>query len=226
MTRSAIPCSRWKIRENNANNLDAPHMHKDASTITHDRPRVWALFFPFLLFLLLIVPNSVGSQEVATESANRIKAAFLRNFARYVIWPDQTFADSHTPWRICILGRNPFNHVLDATLVGRTEQGRAFEIYRAETLEDAPPCQMVYITYDIPAERHAALEALKGKPVLTIGDANDFLNEGGIIQFRIGERVQISINLDQAKAGSLGIQTKMLEVAAEVRENGKMRKAR
>ena len=46
------------------------------------------------------------------------------------------------------------------------------------------------------------------------------MQEGGIIRFQVGDRVEMSINLDQARAVSLLIQTKMLEVSIEVLENG------
>lgn len=84
----------------------------------------------------------------------------------------------------------------------------------------------MYITCDTASERQTALAALKGMPVLTVGDADDFLQQGGIIRFQVKDRVLMSINLDQAHAASLTIQTKMLEVATEVLENGKVRKAK
>lgn len=151
---------------------------------------------------------------------NKIKAAFLRNFTRYVTWPADVFADDRSPWRICILGNDPFGDILDKTLMGRAEQGRAFEILRAATLNELPRCQIVYIAYEDAAKRRAALAELKKSPVLTVGDAPEFLQEGGIIQFQIGDRVEMRINLDQARSASLTIPTKMLEVSQEVMENG------
>lgn len=178
------------------------------------------------LLLSLQWPILAVSQDLAAENPNKVKAAFLRNFAHYVTWPEKAFADARSPWRICVLGVDPFNDVLDKTLAGRTEQGRLFEIHRAETLGGLPACQIVYIAYDAPAKRRAALGELKGKPVLTVGDAPEFLREGGIIRLVAGERVQMSVNLDQARAVSLNVQTRMLEVSAEVLENGEIRKAR
>lgn len=153
----------------------------------------------------------------------RVEAAFLRNFAHYVTWPDGVFGDASSPWRICVLGKDPFGGVLDTTLAMRTERGRPFEIYRAQTLDRLPTCQIVYVAYDDRSKRHAALVALKNQPVLTVGDARDFLREGGMIQFQVGDRVRISINLDRTRAATLRIQTKMLEVAHKVLENGTLR---
>ena len=153
-------------------------------------------------------------------SPNKVKAAFLRNFTHYVSWPANVFPDERSPWRICVLGSDSFGDILDKTLTGRIEQGRALQILRPEALNELPRCQIVYIAYQDAAQRRAALAELKKSPVLTVGDAPDFLQEGGIIQFQVGDRVEMSINLDQARSASLTIQTKMLEVSRDVVENG------
>lgn len=157
---------------------------------------------------------------------NKVKAAFLRNFTHYVTWPADVFADDRSPWRICILGNDPFGDILDKTLMGRTEQGRAFEILRAETLNEFPRCQIVFVAYKDAAKRRAALAELKKSPILTVSDAPGFLQEGGIIQFQVGDRVEMRINLDQSRAASLTIPTKMLEVSREVVEDGVVKKWR
>ncbi|RYF57372.1 MAG: YfiR family protein, partial [Comamonadaceae bacterium] len=70
------------------------------------------------------------------------------------------------------------------------------------------------------------LGELKSKAVLTVSDAPEFLSEGGVIRFQVEDRVRMSINLDQARAVSLAVPTRMLEVSHEVLENGVIRKMR
>lgn len=180
----------------------------------------------FALLLLLCLPCFAVNQEFAKANPRNVEAAFLRNFARYVMWPANAFTGDRSPWRICVLGSDPFGDVLEKTLQGRTEQGRTFEIFRAETLDDLPPCQIVFVAFEDAAKRRAALTWLKNRPVLTVGDAPRFLQEGGIIRFQVSDRVEMSINLDQARSVSLKIQTKMLEVSREVVENGAVRRLR
>lgn len=184
-------------------------------------------FGPWVIGLfMLYLPGPAASQELVTATPNRVKAAFLRNFTHYVTWPADAFADDRSSWRICILGNDPFGDILDKTLIGRFEQGRAFEILRAETLSELPRCQIVFIAYKDAAKRRAALAELKKSPILTVSDAPDFLREGGIIQFQVGDRVEMHINLDQSRYASLTIQTKMLEVSQDVVENGVLKKWR
>ncbi len=171
-------------------------------------------------------PILASGQQFAAVNPYRVEAAFLRNFAHYVNWPPDAFDQDSTPWHIGILGPDPFREFLEHTFTGRSEQGRTFKIFRADRLDGLPPCHIVFIAYRDAVKRRAALDKLKDKPVLTVGEASDFLREGGIIRFQVGDRVRMSVNLDQARSASLSIQTKMLEVSDKVLENGVVRKMR
>lgn len=177
------------------------------------------------LLLMLLMPSMAASQGEA-KNPHEVEAAFLRNFAHYVTWPYHAFSDDSSPWHIGILGEDPFGAILEATFEGRAENGRSFAVFRAATLDELPPCQIIFIAYENAGKRRLALDALKHKPVLTVGDAPEFLGEGGVIQFQVGDRVHMNINLDQARAAALTIQTKMLEVASDILEGGEFRRMR
>lgn len=179
---------------------------------------------PFVL--LLICLPSLADDESAKASPPKVEAAFLRNFAHYIDWPASAFASDQSPWRICVLGSDPFGGTLEDTFRGRTEQGRLFEIVRADTTAALNLCQMVYVSYQSSERRQAALAELVNRPVLTVGDAPDFLQEGGMIRFQVSDHVEFGVNLDRTRSASLKVQTKMLEVAQEVRENGTVRRRR
>lgn len=180
----------------------------------------------FVLLLLLYQPLYAIGQEITAVDPWKVEAAFLRNFTHYVIWPENTFADDHSPWRICILGRDPFGEVLEQTFEGRTEQGRPFSILRTNKPNELRQCQIVYVAFQKSMSRRAALAELNDLPVLTVSNAPDFLYEGGIIRFEVRDYVEMSVNLDHARAASLSIQTKMLEVSRNVISNGMLHKAR
>ena len=57
-----------------------------------------------------------------------------------------------------------------------------------------------------------------------MGEHDDFLALGGIVQLHTGDTVKIFINLDRARAAHLTIPKRMLEVASEVIESGARRK--
>jgi hypothetical protein len=179
-----------------------------------------------LILCLPQQPNPVMGREVISVNPYRVEAAFLRNFAHYVSWPHHAFTEDGSPWNIGILGPDPFQGFIENTLKGRTEQGRTFAIFRANRLKELPPCQIIFFAFRDTAQHRAILEELKDKPVLTVGEAPNFLKEGGIIEFQVGNRVSMSVNLDQARDVSLNIPTKMLEVSEWILEDGVFRKMR
>jgi hypothetical protein len=178
------------------------------------------------MVLLGVWPAAALTNGVAIEQAARVQAAFLRNFARYVAWPARAFAGEQSPWTVCVLGTDPFGAALEGTFGGRSEQGRSFEVVRASEPDQLPACHIVFLGESSATKRRAVLAQLKGRPVLTVANAPDFLSEGGVIRLTVSERVEMGINLDQARAASLTIPAKMLEVARDVVDNGVQRRLR
>jgi hypothetical protein len=194
--------------------------------VARQAARPWPELWATCGLSLMALSGYAASQVISTQNPYNVEVAYLRNFARYVAWPDNTFHDSRAPWQVCVLGPGPFAEVMEETLHGRTERGRSSEVLRVEKLEHLPHCQILYVAYRNAARRRAAISALKNKAVLTVGNSPDFMREGGIIQFFVDDRVRMSINLDQARAALLTIPTKMLEVSISVKENGVIRKVR
>jgi hypothetical protein len=179
-----------------------------------------------VLICWLLLCGGAPADQSKLENPNRVKAAFLRNFAHYVKWPKTAFESAESPWHIGVVGDTSLGEVLESALRGRIEQSRRFEIHTADFLNKLPPCHIVVIAFEDSRKRRAALAELKDKPVLTVGDAEDTLKDGGIVRFELSDRIQMSVNLDQARAVSLNIPTEMLEVSAEVLEHGVVRRMR
>ncbi len=176
--------------------------------------------------MLLALLHQAAGQDNVVVQRSRVEAAFLRNFAHYVSWPAEAFANERSPWTVCVMGGNHFGEALENTFRGREEQGRPFEIVRSAGVEQLTSCQIVFVAVENAELRRSILGRLKNRPVLTVGNAPDFLKEGGVIRLVAGERMEMSINLDQARVASLGIPAKLLEVSREVVENGTVRRLR
>ncbi|WP_150047077.1 MULTISPECIES: YfiR family protein [Methylomonas] len=171
-------------------------------------------------FVFLYAASALNANAMAQENPYSVKAAFLRNFAHYVDWPDSAFNGVADHWRICVIGPDPFGEILDNTLQDRNENGRSFTVVRVSNAKEARNCHIAYVTYQDDTLRRAILAETRGMPILTAGDADTFLDEGGIIRFNVRDRIGMSVNLDQARSVSLKIQTKMLEVSNDVLVNG------
>jgi len=167
--------------------------------------------------------TAVGSPARADAAAVRfeeyqVKAAFLYSFARFVEWPaDHPFATTDEI-RIGIVGRDPFGDALDRTLQGKTILGRKPEIRRYETPEQIEACHVLFIGNDQVAAMPQILERLDGAPVLTVGEWDGFVEDGGIIGFVVEQnRVRFEIDPEAAKRSGLKLSSKLLGVARIVR---------
>lgn len=144
-----------------------------------------------------------------------LKAVFLFNFAKFVEWPPQAFADPHDPFVICVLGGNPFGAALDDAVRGKTVASRPIAIRQVSSDQQARTCQILFVSASEHKRMHGLLEALRNCCVLTVGDTEDFTANGGIVRFKMkDERVRIEIDADAAARANLRISSRLLSLAA------------
>ena len=167
---------------------------------------------------VLFMLNCVGqAQPLETENAFKIKAAFLLNFAKYTEWPPSVFMATNSPVRIGILGEDPFGQVMEATVKGRLVQERSVVIQRGRRAEELLDCHIVYVSSSESSLTPDIVAAFKAKPTLLVGDDSDFLNRGGMIQFRIRQgRMEFAVHLDVVRSAGLTVRSRMLDSASEV----------
>ena len=188
----------------------------------HRSPRLPRLLAPTLSALLLRVVLAGGSalaqSDVSGPLEYQVKAAYLLNFTRYIEWPEAAFAGSGTPIRICVLGQDPFGSILDQTVADQRTQGRqvmSYHLARSGQVA-AQGCHVLYIGRDI---RRAASwrDPVLGRPVVTVGEGEDFLEEGGMIGFVLSdETVRFAVSLPATHAAGLAISSRVLNLATRV----------
>lgn len=164
---------------------------------------------------------NVENSYPADESLEyRVKAAYLLNFTRYVEWPESAAVNSQLS--ICVLGADPFGRILDATVAGRTVQGRALQVRRIQSPSEASGCQVVFVSRETWRRNPASLKALGNTGTLTVGESEQFARGGGVIGFVIvDETVRFVINDDARDRAGLRISSRMLSLAAAIYGRGR-----
>lgn len=161
-------------------------------------------------------PARQAQPQVSLEYA--VKATYLYKLAPFVNWPPTTFAAADQPFRICVVGDDPFDDYLEKAVAGRSLGTHPFEVRRLETLTAAASCQIVFISHLPGQSIRQALDAVSGKPVLTVMDSAA-PREGGIVHFVIEHgRVRFVIDTGEAARNHLTINSKLLNLALAVRE--------
>ena len=147
-----------------------------------------------------------------------VKATYLYKLAPFVNWPPEEFATPDAPFKICVVGDDPFNGFLENAVAGHRLGAHPFEVRRLDSLTPDADCQIAFISR-LPSQSTAqALLAVSGKPVLTVIDS-PAPDAGGIVQFVIKRgRVQFEINTAAAARNHITISSKLLNLALAVRE--------
>lgn len=147
----------------------------------------------------------------------QVKAAYLLNFTRYVEWPARAFDRPGDPVTICVLGQDPFGSVLDATLLGRTAQGRPASVRRISTVGESEGCHLVFISRETWRTQPDLPRKLRSFGMLTVGESDEFAQRGGVIAFVIqNEAVRFVVNAEARDRAGLRISSRMLSLAAAV----------
>jgi len=167
----------------------------------------------FLAVLLCTFSLSVSGQS-APSNEYQVKAAFLFNFTQFIDWPAQTFSSPEAPFVIGVLGQDPFGYYLEEIAEGEQIDGHPLTVKRFNNVEAAKGCQLLFINPAKGEKLSDVLHNLKETNVLTVGEASNFAEQGGMIGFLTENRkVRIQINLQAAQRADLTVSSKLLRVA-------------
>ena len=149
----------------------------------------------------------------------KIKAAFLYKFVNYIRWPNAVFADASSPIVIGVLGNDPVNKYLYAITRTRKAGTRPLKFVQVKAPHTAVDCHILFVGDAAnQGQVQATLAELDGKPVLTVGERDDFLGAGGGIEFAVAEnRVKIRLALKNVERSGLRLSAKIMSVVEVVR---------
>ncbi len=175
----------------------------------------------FVLFVCALVPRAMHTQP-GRVSDYQVKAAFLFNFAQFVTWPPEAAASDTSAFVIGVLGDDPFGVVLEETVRGEHLGSRPYVIHRFQRPEDVKRCDILFISQSERSHFPEILTTLAHRPLLTVSDADGFVEGGGMIRFATEQNhVRLKINLGAAQAAHLTVSSKLLRLADVVVPGGR-----
>ena len=178
----------------------------------HNLPGLWRVAVFFAAFIGLI------TNGLAQPSEYEVKAAFLFNFAKFVEWPPDAFAETNSPIVIGVLGENVFGNNLEKIINNRKVNNRGFEFRNFDSATEATNCQILFVSSSKKNDFAKIIAGLHNASVLTVGETDGFLKAGGMINFLFeGNNVRFQISDDAAKKARLQISSKLLSLAVPAR---------
>ena len=174
------------------------------------RPRA----FVVCLQVLLLVAGARADETVSAEY--RLKAAFLSKFPEFVEWPPSALG-GRDRFVLCVADGREVARPLRSLVSGTDRRGLPYDVKEIATDQEVGACHLLFIR-DGADGRSALMARAATLPVLTIGDAPTFLDEGGIIQLRTVERrIRFEVDLGAAERSGLRLSSQLLRLAVYVR---------
>jgi len=163
---------------------------------------------------------SVLAAPLAAQTAaiSKVKAAFLYNFAKFAEWP----ADSLPPGerlQLCVVGDDAVADALEETIKGRAIEGHELSVRVVGNDAMVRTCHLVYVDGRDSRRSSALIAALKGTPILSVGDGEKFAELGGVAQLVLEQdRMRFAVNVTAVERSRLRLSSKLLSLASIVKE--------
>lgn len=178
------------------------------------------------VFLLVFLFNGLtngyiyGEKNDAIPLEYHVKAAYIFKFVQYVSGPMVEKPDDIVI--IGILDDKPTGRILFQALLpvnGKVINGKKIIVTHFQNLEQVESCHILFISQSSKTDVQVALRHAREMRALTIGESENFLALGGIINLiKVGGTIRYEINTQAAKATGFKIDTKLLRLAT-VRRN-------
>jgi hypothetical protein len=163
----------------------------------------------------------VSAQE-SPPSEYALKAAFISKFVNFVTWPSNSLGAANEPLVLTVLGTDPFGATLEETMQNTTVHGRRIVVQRVRDEGNLATCHVLFVSASEEPRLPEILGRLRGQPLLTISETDQFCQQGGMINFiRTGRHVRFEINPQAAERAGLKISSQLLKLATIVKDSGK-----
>lgn len=143
----------------------------------------------------------------------RLKTAFLFNFTKFIQWPEAKWAQWSSA-DFCFVGVRRFASVIDESMSGKMVRNKSVVSRYLTPAEDFQSCGTVFIgegAYSI--SRHL-LPGLVAQGSLVVGEHDEFLESGGMINFYVERnKLRFQVNLEAVSDAELVISSKLLGLA-------------
>jgi hypothetical protein len=149
----------------------------------------------------------------AQVDEHRLKAVVLGKFPQFVSWPAEEVATRQS-FELCILRPHRFGAWLNEISADLVIEGRPVVVREIAGASEVPACQLIFFPAGTGG---SALRRAATLPILTVGEHQAFLDQGGIVRLRLaGRQLRFDINAAQADRVGLRLSSQLLRLADHV----------
>lgn len=153
-----------------------------------------------------------ASAQPAAQTADRIKAAYVYNFAKFV----EMAGTDDKSIRLCVLGRDDLNGAIIG-LNRRMAQGREIVVRKDVPLDQIKDCAMAFVGESDVRLLSAVARQVGNAQVLLISDARQAMDLGAHLSLIFNDdRVEFDVNLLNLQKSNIKASSQMLKLARVV----------
>lgn len=163
----------------------------------------------------IAAPVGSAPSAVAPET---VLAALLLNFVRFTEWPKDV-PPPVAPYSIGVSGNRSLEDELLRLADRQLIRGHRLRVVRIKSADDLDGLHLAYVDSGAAAQPDAlgardVLARLRGAPVLTVSDAVDFTEIGGIVHiYREDKALRFEITPEAAREAGLVLSSRLLALA-------------
>ncbi len=147
----------------------------------------------------------------------KVKAAFLYKFLGYTEFPPAAFGEAAAPVVIGVAGADELAAELARIVAGRTIQGRAIQVRQVRESDPPAGLHLLFVGGADGARLRSLLRSFHSAPILLVTEADNGLQQGSVINFKIvEERVRFDVSLEAADRHQVKLSSRLLTVANHV----------
>ncbi len=163
---------------------------------------------------LLTLAMLASAGAAATDLEQRVKAAYLYNFAKFVEWP-QSSGGVGDAVDICVFYDAEFEQLLQKIFTGKTVSDKPVMVHTAREMPPSTRCDIVFVGAEVRRDDvQTGMQGMAEQPILTVGESTDFTRDGGAIRFmQVDGKLRFEIDLGNTQRTGLKISSKLLRVA-------------
>jgi YfiR/HmsC-like len=174
-----------------------------------------------VIFLLLSGLSTVIVVAQPKASQEDVKSAYLLNFGKFIHLSPENAPPPRAVFEICLVGNDPIKNSLEAATASERIGNKPVHLVQVKSSSQLNACDIAYIGSSRAEQIAPDLESFKNTNTLTVSDAPDFLNRGGMIQFVVvGNHVRFAVNLDAVHHTHLVLSSELIRVATSVINGG------
>lgn len=184
---------------------------KPAKQLRHTA-RHWVCLALLLASAPLLPPTQAQpSREVM--AVRRIEAGFIYNFIRFTTWPNNQAEDA--PIRIGVIGETLSADLLIRQLDGKICGKHKLSIRHVHVNDPLTDLEVLFVMKRSETDEGDILRKLGKSPVLTIGESDTFLAEGGMIRlFERKDSLRFALNLKAAREVGITLSSQLADLAS------------